>query len=223
MLECASRQQTRFSARKGAASASARRQQPHRWQVAGTRVKRPSSHSHTEGASHELCADEHGVGVNARPRRCSPPTSCSCVTPSTSNREMSAEQTRHPFVPDNDDAGGLDFAALGRAAGEAMKKGERTFPMPKGFTPLKQDPNATVGTLAQLTNELHIACFKGDLAKAKTILAGGGETSNKYRANAKDCDSPPLAPQRSVRHARLRRMTQTSRSSYRPSSTQVPR
>lgn len=106
---------------------------------------------------------------------------------------MSAEQTRHPLVPENDDAGGLDFAALGRAAGEAMKKGERTFPMPKGFTPLKQDPNATVGTLAQLTNELHIACFKGDLAKAKTILTGGGETSNKYRANAKDCDSPPLA------------------------------
>jgi hypothetical protein len=105
---------------------------------------------------------------------------------------MSSSEKRHPLIPDDDD-GELDFAALGRAAAEANKTGAKTFPMPKGFTPYKHDPSAVVGTLAQLTNELHIACFKSDLPKVQSIIANGGAAGNRYRVNAKDVDSPPLA------------------------------
>ena len=64
-------------------------------------------------------------------------------------------------------------------------------PLPKGFegaTPMGKGG----GTLSQLTNELHIACFKTDLQKVRSILAAGKPASNKFRVNAIDHESPPL-------------------------------
>ena len=104
------------------------------------------------------------------------------------------ESTQHPLIPEDDDDGTeLNFAALGRAAAKANETGAKTFPLPKGFTPFKHDPQAIVGTLAQLTNALHIACFKTDVEGVRTVIAGGGRNGNKFRVNAIDVDSPPLA------------------------------
>lgn len=97
------------------------------------------------------------------------------------------------MATETDDGSELDFAALAHSAAHANATGQKTYPMPKGFTPFKDDPNAIVGTLAQLQNELHIACFKKDVAGVRNYFAAGGKNGNKFRANAIDVGSPPLA------------------------------
>ena len=64
-------------------------------------------------------------------------------------------------------------------------------PLPKGFEswqPLR--PGG--GTLSQLKNELHIAVFKGELDKVRSVLASNGKAGNRFRVNAIDHEAPPL-------------------------------
>jgi len=71
-------------------------------------------------------------------------------------------------------------------------KNDYTMEIPSGFLkPLKfGGPN--VGTLGQLKNELHRACFKGEADTVREILAAGSAAGNRFRVNAVECDAPPL-------------------------------
>lgn len=49
------------------------------------------------------------------------------------------------------------------------------------------------GRDCQLTNELHIGCFDKDVERVRKALSTGSDIANKYRANAIDVGSSPLA------------------------------
>lgn len=47
--------------------------------------------------------------------------------------------------------------------------------------------------LSQLSNELHIACFDSNAERVRELFAEGSATGNRYRANAIDVGTAPLA------------------------------
>lgn len=83
-------------------------------------------------------------------------------------------------------------ASLRDANASWAKEGQgKPRPLPEGFEswqPLR--PGG--GTLSQLKTDLHIAAFRGEVERVRTILASGSKAGNTIRANAVDHEHPPL-------------------------------
>ena len=98
---------------------------------------------------------------------------------------MAAAETKpfsHPLIPDEPDTINL----------QNLPESCKPRALPKGFDTATEMKKGGGGTLSQLKSELHIGAFTGDVTKVRQVLAAGKSTSNKYRANRIECDSPPL-------------------------------